>query len=40
MGIYEKRFLFGGRGGGGGGDGRLKASEKRMKVYLLQRIQC
>ena len=34
---YEK--LFWGRGGGGGGDGRLIASEKLIKIYLLEPIQ-
>ena len=36
MGNYEKRFFLG-RGGGGGG--RLIASEKLIKVYLLKPIQ-
>ena len=38
MGSYEKPFFLGG-GGGGGGGGLLTASEKLIKVYLLQPIQ-
>ena len=37
MGSYEKFFFLGGRGGGGGG--LLIASEKLIKVYLLQPMQ-
>ena len=38
MGSYEKLFFFEGRRGGGGG-GLLIASEKLIKVYLLQPMQ-
>ena len=37
MGSYEKLFFFEGRRGGGGG--LLIASEKLIKVYLLQPMQ-
>ena len=38
MGSYEKLFFFEGRRGVGGG-GLLIASEKLIKVYLLQPMQ-
>ena len=40
MGSFEKHFFWGGGAGGGGGrGGRLIASEKLIKVYVLQPIQ-
>ena len=39
MGSFENHFFLGGGGAGGGRGGRLIASEKLIKVYVLQPIQ-
>ena len=39
MGSFENHFFWGGGGAGGGRGGRLIASEKLIKVYVLQPIQ-